>query len=478
MGRKKRLNIVQSSLQYCSGQGTSNEHSSPQVEPPEAFEDDGIHDEQQDDGTLNISGEDDVKKRGPTMLPYVWDLPDGKRIVVKCNKLGQPIGAEGGLLGQFLGTIARNGSYCPLDKKTWRKVKENKGDLTILQFVQTKFLYPHFCEKWILKSIGRDWRRFKAALKEKWFNPKKKRSSLYKLCPEDIEKDKWEALINYWKSKKGKILSAKNKRSRAMLKNPHSAGTKSYARWSDDMRQDDPNKKQPHRAHVYLATHKKRGNDKDEHVAELENLVEEQPELAQNDQGRVAWEGDALHKVLGEEKPGHVHGMGLLPVPKQVYGHTSHHLKNINITTVDHSSDEDMDVRQELRELKELLKKHEKAIEEQQNKETCNGKSGPTKVNYERAYDGNVQEQAIRANRKRIQCNARELDESESEQRITSMNKKRHREQLNMHENTDMEHLGYEVDHNHKEIPSHDDSSSLYAQDFRQETIDISFNPD
>uniref|UniRef100_A0A0E0LTK5 Transposase Tnp1/En/Spm-like domain-containing protein n=1 Tax=Oryza punctata TaxID=4537 RepID=A0A0E0LTK5_ORYPU len=67
---------------------------------------------------------------------------------------------------------------------------------------------------------------------------------------------------------------------------------------------------------------------------------------------------------------------------------------------MDHSSDEDMDVRQELRELKEPLKKHEKAIEEQQNKETCNGKSGPTKVNYERAYDGNVQEQAIRANRK------------------------------------------------------------------------------
>uniref|UniRef100_A0A0E0LIJ1 Uncharacterized protein n=1 Tax=Oryza punctata TaxID=4537 RepID=A0A0E0LIJ1_ORYPU len=174
------------------------------------------------------------------MLPYVWDLPDGKRIVVKCNKLGQPIGSEGGMLGQFLGTIARNGSYCPLNKKNWRKVKENKenkGDLIILQFVQTKFLYPHSCEKWILKSTGRNWRRFK-------------------LCPEVVEKDQWEALVNYWKSKKGKMLSEKNKRSRAMLKNTHSAGTKSDARWSEDL-------------------------------AELENLVEEQPELAQNDQGRV-----------------------------------------------------------------------------------------------------------------------------------------------------------------------------------------------
>uniref|UniRef100_A0A0E0NG61 Uncharacterized protein n=1 Tax=Oryza rufipogon TaxID=4529 RepID=A0A0E0NG61_ORYRU len=43
--------------------------------------------------------------------------------------------------------------------------------------------------------------------------------------------------------------------------------------------------------------------------------MDEQPELAQDDQGRVAWKGDALHQVLGEEKPGQVHGMGLLPVP-------------------------------------------------------------------------------------------------------------------------------------------------------------------
>lgn len=76
-----------------------------------------------------------------------------------------------------------------------------------------------------------------------------------------------------------------------MLQNPHSAGTKSYARWSKDLvsqfvlfkihlymftllsyitfhfqRQDDPNKKQPHRAMVYLATHKKKDKDKNQHV--------------------------------------------------------------------------------------------------------------------------------------------------------------------------------------------------------------------
>lgn len=105
-----------------------------------------------------------------------------------------------------------------------------------------------------------------------------------------------------------------------MKKTTHSGGTKSFARWSKDMRQGDPIKKQPHRAQVYLATHKKRVKEANHPVVQLENLIEKQPELAQNCEGRVAWEGDALHQVLGEEKSGQVHGMGLLPIPKQVYG--------------------------------------------------------------------------------------------------------------------------------------------------------------
>ena len=74
-----------------------------------------------------------------------------------------------------------------------------------------------------------------------------------------------------------------------MRKTTHTAGTKSYARWSEDMvshllfkkiymilltfplllffqRQTDPEKKQPHRAKVYLATNRKRGKEINEPV--------------------------------------------------------------------------------------------------------------------------------------------------------------------------------------------------------------------
>jgi hypothetical protein len=67
------------------------------------------------------------------------------------------------------------------------------------------------------------------------------------------------------------------------------------------------------------------------------------------------WEHDALHiKCLGEEKTGHVHGMGLLTIPKQVYDQTTHHFKGINIVIIDGSS---YDVKTHmLEEIRQLMK--------------------------------------------------------------------------------------------------------------------------
>ncbi|KAF8700209.1 hypothetical protein HU200_034586 [Digitaria exilis] len=305
--------------------------------------------DQQHDNEIDEAPGDEVTIRKKTVLTHVWNLPEHKRIVVKCNQLGQPIGKEGGLLGQFLGTIARNGGYCPIDVNDWRKVKKDSAE-TILQCIQTKFLYPRSCEKWILKSIGRDWRKYKATLKKNLFNPKKKRSTLYKLCPSDIDEDQWKGIIRYWKSTEGKNLSEKNKTSRKMKKTTHTGGTKSFARWFEDL-------------------------------VQLENIIDKQPELAQNSEGRVAWEGDALQQVLGKEKPGQVHGMGLLPVSNQVYGRTTRHFKDINIATIDgSSSDVETHMLEEIKQLKEHARNQDKRIDELVNKKRHDKDEEPSKV--------------------------------------------------------------------------------------------------
>ena len=50
---------------------------------------------------FSVDDGDELHMRKWTVLTHVWNPQEGKRIVVKCNKLGQPIGKEGGLLGQF-----------------------------------------------------------------------------------------------------------------------------------------------------------------------------------------------------------------------------------------------------------------------------------------------------------------------------------------------------------------------------------------
>jgi hypothetical protein len=107
----------------------------------------------------------------------------------------------------------------------------------------------------------------------------------------------------------------------------------------------------------------------------LEKVIDEQPELAQSDQGRVAWKGDALHKVLGTEKPGQVHGMGLLPVPNQVYGRKPRYLKNINVTTTNSSShDGEADAWEEIAQLKQHIQQQDQIIQALRNKDEVCGR--------------------------------------------------------------------------------------------------------
>ena len=72
--------------------------------------------------------------------------------------------------------------------------------------------------------------------------------------------------------------------------------------------------------------------------------------------------------MLGEEKAGQVHGMGLLPVRKQVYGRRTHHFKDINIVSLDGSSyDVETHMLEEIRQLKEHSRMQDKVIEELKN---------------------------------------------------------------------------------------------------------------
>ncbi|ONM52090.1 hypothetical protein ZEAMMB73_Zm00001d019073 [Zea mays] len=232
------------------------------------------------DADIKVEDEEtnvEVKRRGKTKLLQVWNIPRGHRIVVQCNELDQPIGEEAEIMGKFLGMVARNGNLCSLSYKDWRLLIGKKERLTneqknkedILKQVKRRFLYPARMEKWVLKTIGERWRQHKSNLKSIYYDAHKGLEANYNNVPPGVIADQWIALVNHWVTTKAK-------------------------------------------------------ND-------LKELLAEHPEFADTSQGKIAWNGDALNKILGEEKPGHVHGLGLVPNPNKVLdGTTSRRLNQLH----------------------------------------------------------------------------------------------------------------------------------------------------
>jgi hypothetical protein len=102
----------------------------------------------------------------------------------------------------------------------------------------------------------------------------------------------------------------------------------------------------------------------------LQELLAEHPEFADTSQGKIAWNGDALNKILGEEKPGHVHGLGLVPNPNKVLdGTTSRRLNQLHVTSLDPTASEDvLSLKLQMEKLVNHVHKQDATIQELQQK--------------------------------------------------------------------------------------------------------------
>ena len=102
----------------------------------------------------------------------------------------------------------------------------------------------------------------------------------------------------------------------------------------------------------------------------MQELLAEHPEFADTSQGKIAWNGDALNKILGEEKPGHVHGLGLVPNPNKVLdGTTSRRLNQLHVTSLDPTASEDvLSLKLQMEKLVNHVQKQDATIQELQQK--------------------------------------------------------------------------------------------------------------
>ncbi|GKV32151.1 hypothetical protein SLEP1_g40776 [Rubroshorea leprosula] len=260
------------------------------------------------------------KGRGPTRCLFLNDLPDGERIVVPINKLGQPIGPESSKLTSFLGIIARNGHMAPLTYVQWRHMPDSYKE-KMWQHVQTKFDIDPSCKTWVMKSLATKWRDWKAELKAKHYYPHSTDEDRLKDCHPRIVPDQWQFLVSYWNSDDAKKLCATNRANRSKQKATHASGPKSFARVREEERMKRSDGKEPTRAELYILTHtRKDGQPVDETAAANIAKLRELAVKKQNDTECSDDDNDTFCQVMGEERRGYVRTYGLGPTRDDIYG--------------------------------------------------------------------------------------------------------------------------------------------------------------
>ncbi|KAK9094641.1 hypothetical protein Scep_026110 [Stephania cephalantha] len=262
------------------------------------------------------------KKRGPTRAKDIWDLPEGQKIIVQFNEFGQPIKRGGGILGGWLGTVARKTEFCSIEWTDWRLMPKDKKQI-LISLSKKYFEIPDDARarKWILESIARKWKDYKFELKAKYFKAGKTRVEIEQLVPVGVFPGQWKSLVQYWFSDKSKLLSEKGRAARAHYKTPHTAGSKSFARMRHEYEMTKG--KKPERFEFFSITHKRKDgnfiNEEAQGLAEkANNIGAERIEILENPNSNVVEE--VFTTVLEESQCSRVKGYGLGVTPTQLFG--------------------------------------------------------------------------------------------------------------------------------------------------------------
>nr|CAD1837601.1 unnamed protein product [Ananas comosus var. bracteatus] len=116
--------------------------------------------------------------------------------------------------------------------------------------------------------------------------------------------------------------SKKNRENRSKQKMPHIAGSKSFACLMAEKAKDGV---KPSQAHIFIETHKPRKDRRpidEESIQNINSMKQKMKKLSNSieyDNKRVAWEGDIFSQVIGLERHGQVHGLGLGPTPTSLW---------------------------------------------------------------------------------------------------------------------------------------------------------------
>ncbi|GAB2268809.1 hypothetical protein Dimus_003754 [Dionaea muscipula] len=156
---------------------------------------------------------DDSKKgkktRGRTMKAGIHALTEKDQKVIIMNANFQLIGPDEQTVTdfvEFLGTLSRTSSLCPLTVDKWTDMNKVYKDAKekMWDYVKKRWVVPNGAKKWVLQTIGVLWRNFKGRLKRDHYTPYETTKMRWKNRPEDVSDEDFKFLLKKWKDPKYK----------------------------------------------------------------------------------------------------------------------------------------------------------------------------------------------------------------------------------------------------------------------------------
>nr|XP_012574330.1 uncharacterized protein LOC101509362 [Cicer arietinum] len=239
------------------------------------------------------------KTRGKTLCKTIHGRTLEEHEEVTFNEDGQPIGPSDKVvsdLSLFLGTLARNSTFCPLIYTNW----SGMSDKNIRRFwrytnVSQKFVLPIEARDWVETTVRDAWRRYKHKIKKDHFLKYSNLTERLKHRPPKVPESHFRKLCEYWNSKP-QAISERNTRNRAQLKWVHQMGPKKFSLAREKFLAKE--KREPTQAEIFVETQK--GNKGKPLDVETEKVISQLQEMVENGESDT----EAFEAIFGKERPG------------------------------------------------------------------------------------------------------------------------------------------------------------------------------
>ncbi|CAI8616982.1 unnamed protein product [Vicia faba] len=221
-GEKSGSSVNRSSNQNQSKKGTRQESVQNRAK---VNEEDAITNREEEKETSQR------KTRGKTLCKKIHARTLEERVEVTFNEDFQPIGPSEKVvsdLSLFLGTLARNSTFCPLRYTNWSGMPDDNKN-RFWRYTNRKFILPVEARDWIETTVREAWRRYKHKIKKNHFLKYSNMTERLKNRPPNVPIAQFKSLCAYWSKETIQAISENNTRNRAQLKWMHRMGPKNFA---------------------------------------------------------------------------------------------------------------------------------------------------------------------------------------------------------------------------------------------------------